>query len=155
MEKLNTKKWMEQIMIFLLVGGITLIGNNIAYKVPIKVGVIGMLLLIAFTLGGMLLGEIIPLKLPVVFWISIIALLATSPLTPYGAILDKQYLSKINMLAIATPILAYAGLSLGKDLKLFKTLSWKIVVVALTVYTGTFVFATTIAEIVLKITGQI
>ncbi|WP_406541675.1 hypothetical protein [Clostridium ljungdahlii] len=69
--------------------------------------------------------------------------------------MDKQYLEKIDMIALTTPVLAFAGLSLGKDLKLFKSLSWKIIIVALTVYTGTFVFATMIAQIVLKATGQI
>ncbi|MBP2033762.1 putative effector of murein hydrolase LrgA (UPF0299 family) [Clostridium algifaecis] len=149
------KKIVQEIAILLWVGVVALIGNTINHKVPIKIGIIGMLILVAITLAGIIIEKIVPLKLPMVFWISVIAVLVTSPLNPYGAFLDKQYLSKIDMLALTTPVLAFAGLSLGKDLKLFKKLSWKIVIVALTVYTGTFLFASVIAEVVLRITGRI
>ena len=150
------KKYFEQIPIFLLVGAITLIGNYIGFKVPIMQSLIGMLLIIAITLVGIAISKIIPIKqLPSVFWISIIALLVTSPINPYGAMLDKQFFSKINFMALATPILAFSGLSFGKDLKLLKTLSWRIVIVALAVFTGTFVCATAIAQLVLKMTHVI
>jgi len=150
------KKWLEQTQIFLLVGVITLIGNYIGYKVPIMQALPGMLLIILITLVGVAISVLIPIKqLPAVFWISVIALLVTSPINPYGAMLDKQFFSKINFMAIATPILAYSGLSLGKDLKLVKTLSWRIVIVAIAVYTGTFVCATAIAQFVLKLTKVI
>jgi hypothetical protein len=43
----------------------------------------------------------------------------------------------------------------GKDLNIFKKMSWKIVLVALAVYTGTFVFATIIAQMMLKSMGLI
>lgn len=149
------KKWIDQILVLLLVGVISLIGNYIGFKVPIVQGLIGMFLLVAITVLGMALGKLVPIKLPVVFWISVIALLITSPVNPYGAVLDKQFFGKINFMALATPILAYAGLALGKDLKLFKQLSWRIVLVAIAVYTGTFVGATMLAQIVLKATGMI
>lgn len=145
------KKWLEQTQIFLLVGVIILIGNYIGFKIPIMQALPGMIIMIIITLVGIEISKIIPIKqLPSVFWISLIALLITSPINPYGAMLDKQYLSKINFMAIATPILAYSGLSLGKDFKLIKTLSWKIVIVAIAVYTGTFLCATAIAQLVLK-----
>lgn len=153
--KPNMKKLIQETVILLGVGVIALIGNTINDKVPLKVGFIGMAILVGITLAGIIIKKIIPVNLPMVFWVSIIAVLVTCPLNPYGAYLDKQYLDKINMLALTTPVLAFAGLSLGKDLKLFKELSWKIVIVALTVYTGTFIFATLIAQIVLKATGRI
>ncbi|AYD40844.1 hypothetical protein D4Z93_10040 [Clostridium fermenticellae] len=149
------KKLTREAAILFGVGIIALIGNSINDKVPLKVGFIGMLILVCITLAGIIIKKIIPINLPIVFWVSIVAVLVTCPLNPYGAYLDKQYLDKINMLALTTPVLAFAGLSLGKDLKLFKELSWKIVIVALTVYTGTFIFATLIAQVVLKITGKI
>ena len=150
------KKWLEQTQIFLLVGAIALIGNYIGFKVPIMQALPGMLLIILITLVGLAISIMIPIKqLPAVFWISVIALLVTSPINPYGAMLDKQYFSKINFMAIATPILAYSGLSLGKDFKLLRTLGWRIIIVALAVYTGTFLCATVIAQFVLKLTHVI
>ncbi|OBR91100.1 MULTISPECIES: hypothetical protein [Clostridium] len=149
------KRLIQEAFILFWVGIIALIGNTIKNKVPLKIGIIGMAILVAITLIGIIIKKIVPANIPTVFWVSIVAVLVTSPLNPYGAFLDKQYLEKIDMIALTTPVLAFAGLSLGKDLKLFKSLSWKIIIVALTVYTGTFVFATMIAQIVLKATGQI
>lgn len=57
-------------------------------------------------------------------------------------------------MALATPILAYAGLSLGKDLESFKKLGWRIIIVSLFVYTGTFLFASFFAEIAFKLLGR-
>lgn len=145
----------KKLIILLWIGFISVIGNTISEKVPLKISFIGMGILIIVTIIGIIIKKIIPIKLPVVFWVSVVAVLLTSPINPYGSFLDKEYLSKISMLALTTPVLAFAGLSLGKDIKMFKNLSWKIVVVALTVYTGTFVFASIIAEIVLRLEHQI
>jgi hypothetical protein len=106
----------------------------------------------AITLIGIALSRFLPL--PMVFWISIVALLSTSPLSPFDKTI-LYYTSNVEFLALTTPILAFAGLSVGKDLNIFKKMSWKIVLVALAVYTGTFVFATIIAQMMLKSMGLI
>lgn len=147
-------KWMETIIIFLVTGVIAVLGNTIGYKHPVDVAVIGYLIMVTITLVGIALAEFLPIKLPMVFWISIIALLSTSPISPVAKTV-LAYTGKMDFMAIATPILAYAGLAVGKDLPMFKTMSWRIIVVALAVYTGTFVFATIIAEAVLRVQGLI
>ena len=58
-------------------------------------------------------------------------------------------------LANALIVLAYGGLSLGKDIPAFKRLSWRIVPVALMVSSGTFICATIMAEIMLHLEGVI
>jgi hypothetical protein len=50
-------------------------------------------------------------------------------------------------------VLAYCGLSLGKDIDAFKRLSWRIVPVALAVGAGSFICATVLAEIILHLEG--
>lgn len=149
------KKWADQLIILLWVGLLIMINNYIGFGVPLRDSLGGVILLIAITIVGMLIADFVPLKMPSVFWISLVAILVTSSLNPYGSLFDKQYLGKINFLAISTAILAYAGLAVGKDLKLFKQLSWRIVVVALAVYTGTFLGAAVIAEFVLRFTGKV
>ena len=57
--------------------------------------------------------------------------------------------SQVTFLATTTPVLAYAGLSLGKDLGTFRRLSWRIIPVALAVTAGTFICATALAQLVL------
>jgi len=147
-------KWTEIIKIFTLMGIMTVAGNTIGYKMPLIDAVIGYLIMMGITLAGIAFARIIPLKLPMVFWISIIAIISTSPLSPFAKDI-LAFTGKIDFLALCTPILAYAGLAVGKDLAMFKKMSWRIVVVALAVYTGTFVFATFIAQMMLHIEGII
>ena len=59
----------------------------------------------------------------------------------------------MTMPPITTPVLAYCGLSLGKDIDAFKRLSWRIVPVALAVGAGSFICATVLAEIILHLEG--
>ena len=147
-------KWLDMILVFLLMGVMSLVGNTLGYKFPLAEAAVGYVILMAITLLGIFFSRVIPIKLPMVFWISIIALLSTSSISPLAKII-VAYTSKVDFLALCTPILAYAGLSVGKDLPMFKQMSWRIVVVALAVYTGTFVFATFIAEVMLRVEGLI
>lgn len=147
-------KWLDMILIFALMGVMSLIGNTIGYKLPLGEAAIGYIIMMIITLIGILLSRVVPFKLPMVFWISIVALLSTSALSPIAKPII-YYTGKVDFLALCTPILAYAGLSIGKDLAMFKQMSWRIIVVALAVYTGTFVFATLIAEIMLRVEGLI
>lgn len=144
----------DMFIAFTLMGIMTIAGNTIGYKMPVGEAAIGYIIMLVITLLGAGLTRVIPLKLPMVFWVSIVALVATAPISPIAATITS-YTSKVDFLAICTPILAYAGLSIGKDIEAFKQMSWRIIVVALAVYTGTFLFATLIAEIVLRFEGVI
>lgn len=143
----------EKLLVFLLTGVAAVIGNTISYKHPIGEAVIGYLILVAIIMIGLLIHRMIP-KLPMVFWVSIIAIAATAPFSPIAKTVSF-YTGKVDFLALATPILAYAGLAVGKDLNAFKKMSWRIVVVAICVYTGTFLFATIIAEVIMRMQGII
>ncbi len=147
-------KWNEMIVIFAVTGVISVAGNTIGYKHPLDMAIIGYLILLGLTLLGIALSRYLPIKLPMVFWISIVALLSTTPISPFAKQFT-EYTNKVEFLALATPILAYAGLAVGKDLAMLKRMSWRIVIVALAVYTGTFVFATVIAEAMLRVEGII
>ncbi len=146
--------WKDTILIFVLACAMTVAGNTIGYHQPVHEAIIGYVIMAVITLIGMAFGKYIPLKLPMVFWISVIALLSTSPVSPVAKTVT-YYTGKVDFLALTTPILAYAGLSVGKDLEMFKKMSWRIVIVALAVYTGTFIFATAVAQVMLKFEGLI
>ena len=144
----------DMFVVFTLMGIMTVAGNTIGTKVPAGEAAIGYVIMIIITLLGAGLTRVMPFKLPMVFWVSIVALVATAPISPIASTITS-YTAKVDFLAICTPILAYAGLSIGKDIDAFKQMSWRIIVVALAVYTGTFLFATIIAEIVLRFEGII
>lgn len=147
-------KWTEQIGVFVIAGVMTVLGNTIGYHCTLWDSLIGYIILMAITLLGIWVTHIMPIKLPMVFWISIVAILISAPISPLAPMITT-YTNKVDFLALCTTVLAYAGLSVGKDLGMFKQMSWRIVVVALAVYTGTFVFATIIAQSLLHIEGII
>lgn len=140
----------------IIIGLIILIGNWLGYGVSPIEALPGIAIIVFVSIFGWWLSTVIPVKVesPTVVWISIVGLLLTSPIFPGGQWI-AQATSKINFMATTTPVLAYAGLSLGKDLKTFKTLGWKIVVVSLLVLTGTFTLATLFAQIIFKLNGTI
>jgi putative effector of murein hydrolase LrgA (UPF0299 family) len=126
----------------------------------------GMLILIAFAVAGVLCKRYIPIKLPAAAYIVTIGCLLSIPGAPgsTSAIANlmnetsstiMHYVGKISFMSLTTPVLAYAGLSLAKDLDALKESGWKIVVVALFVFVGTFVGSAAIADLVLRMTGQI
>lgn len=143
----------EKVKILSLIGVIAIIGNWVGYKVNPIEALPGILIIVIITISGLALTNYLPIKIPAVVWISLIALIATTPIFPGNGWIVEQT-SKIDFMAIATPILAYAGLSLGKDIDAFKKLGWRIVVISIVVYTGTFLFASIFAEIVFKIQGR-
>lgn len=116
----------------------------------IAMSVLGLMALAAYGIGMLPLLN----KLPVIFWVSIIAAVLCSPLCPYG----KEFYAiteNISFTIICTVVLAFAGLSLGKDIQQFKTISWRIIPVSLAVFSGTFIFAALIGQITLSLSKVI
>ena len=158
-------KWSEAVAVLAVMGIISVIGNTIGYKEAlgkdisygqfIAEAATGYGIMFAIALLGIACSKYIPGKLPMVFWVSVIATLSTVPQVSPWAKEIGYFTGKVDFLALATPILAFAGLSFGKDLEKFKTMSWRIVVVALAVYTGTFICAAIVAQFLLKYEGII
>ncbi len=110
-------------------------------------------------IGVALIGAILSFvptlnRFPMVFWVSLVGVVMSIPGFPGSEWITKQA-SEVTFLACTTPVLAYAGLSLGKDLDAFRRLSWRIIPVGIAVATGTFLCASIVAEIVLHLEGTI
>lgn len=148
-------KLLNMAIVLIITGLLITVSNLIGYKVDWYSSLLGIMIIVAIALAGMAISKLPVLnKLPMVFWISFVAVILSLPGFP-GSEWIIQTTKKVQFLAITTPILAYAGLSLGKDIEMFKKLSWRIVPVALAVITGTFIFASIIAQIILKWEGAI
>lgn len=146
---------MKDILFILLVTGVFTLISNLAGGHIKTIGEpsIGVLILVAISALGALLSMLPAFKkLPMVFWVSLIAVVVSLPQFPGSDVL-LSYTKQVNFLAITTPILAYGGLCLGKDLEAFRQLSWRIVPVALAVAAGSFLCATFLAEIMLHLEG--
>ena len=124
---------------------LVLIGNRIGYGIPMLDALPGVLLIIATVLVGDLIYMGTQRKLPAVCWISFIAMAMTFPQTPYAAEV-AALTGKVNFLAMITPMLTFAGLSLAKDIPAFRRLGWRIVVVSLMANAGVFLAAAVISQ---------
>jgi len=130
---------------WLLVGVMVLIGNRIGHGTPMLEALPGVVLIIVAVLIGDLIYVGTRRKLPAVCWISFIAMAMTFPHTPYAAEV-AALTGKVSFLALITPMLTFAGLSLAKDIPAFRRLGWRIVVVSLLANAGVFLAAAAIAQ---------
>ena len=94
------------------------------------------------------------LPLPAFAWATLLSLLLSMPYSPRSDIFMTNT-NKIDFLATTTPLLAFAGLSVGNSLDKLKSLSWKIVIVSLIVFTSAYFGAAFVAELILKFQGII
>lgn len=147
----NIQEWT---MVFVVVGFITLIGNWIGYEVMPMQALPGMIVLIVISVIGLFLGEVIPWKVPAIVYISLLAIIVSMPNVP-GSTYIVQWTSEVNLLALTTPVLAYAGIAIGRSWTDFAKIGWKSVIVGTLVLLGTYLGSAVIAEIILRMQGII
>ena len=109
----------------------------------------GMLIIFGFCAAGVLVGKVIPFKIPAIAWISLVAIFFALPFMPTDSYV-LEATSKLGLLPLITPALAYAGIAISKrEVTLFKKSGIKIAVVALLTFTGTFIGSAMIANALL------
>lgn len=150
------KYFVQQLGLLLMVSVIIILTNVIGYKMPVKDSIIGVLLLSAISLIGLTISKFMSrfVKLPSMMYVSLLGQLLACPVSPVKDIVVGTT-TPVAFLAPATALGAFAGISLGKDLKDFAKMGWKLVLITLFVITGTFIFSALVADIVLKMTGAI
>ena len=144
----------SNLLILFITGILTLVGNFVGFKVSPVEAMPGILILIVIAFIGVLLSKIIPIKIPSVAYIVTLSTILTIPGMPMAELISN-YTAKVNFLALCTPILAYAGIYTGKNLDTLKKTGWKIFVLALFVMLGTYLGSAIIAQVILKMLGQI
>lgn len=143
------------LFVLIIAALITGVGNAVDGKHTLVESLVGAFIIAALAFGGAILSYLPGLKrFPMVFWVSMVGVIASIPGVP-GSEWIVAKTTSLTFLATTTPVLAYAGLSLGKDIPAFRRLSWRIVPVGIAVATGTFLFAAIMAEITLHLEGVI
>lgn len=152
---MNVQRLIETTVILVFSSLFCVLANIIGYGGTLGDSLVGTTVLVAIGLSGFILSQLPYLnKVYAVIWISIIAIYVSSAAFPYGEWIVATT-SKVQFMAIATSVLCFAGLSIGKDLDAFKKLSWRIIPVALAAISGTFLVAAIIAHFALKWEGAI
>ena len=137
----------QVISIWLGVGAIALAANYIAFKtIPDSRTAAGLAIILLCVAIGYGLYKLTRSLVPAVLWVSLIAMALTYPTMPYAAEI-AALTGRINFLALATPVIALAGLSIAKDLPVFRKLGWRIVVVSLAANAGTFIGGAFVAQL--------
>jgi hypothetical protein len=139
--------------VLIIIGAMSLVANLIGYKNSIIDALPGMLILIGISIAGILMAKVFP-KIPAAAYIVTLGCILTYPSVP-GADFINAAMKSVSFMSLTTPILAYAGISIGKDLAVFKKSGWRIVILACSVFIGTFIGSAIIAEFILRFMGQI
>lgn len=117
--------------------------------------VVGLLMITVVCLAALLISEVKALKkIPSFAWASLLSLILTTPWCPLNELVLK-YTGNVSTGQIGTVILVVAGVSIGTRLADVKSLSWKIVLVSIFVFCGTFFGSALIAQLILKMKGLI
>ena len=156
--------WATRIKVLAISAVFASIANTIStYKAgnvmsPLEV-IPGLFTMILMIIVGCLVQEVLEktfkFHLPTIVYISMISILASIPgFSPIANFVITEF-NKIGLLPLCTPILAYAGISIGKDLEDFKKQGFAIVCVSLFTFMGTFIGSAVISQVVLKMTGVI
>lgn len=147
-------KYIEWIFLFVLSGFGIGLANLVGFHVSFMDSLPGILILLAIALAGVAVSRVVPLKLPIVAYVSVIGLLAASPISPCRQFVIEAA-GKINFTAPLTMVGAYAGISISDQIRTFVKQGWKMILIGIFVMTGTFVFSAIISQVTLSLTGAI
>lgn len=150
------KYFLQQLGLLLLTSTIMILTNVIGYKTSFLDSVYGIELLCGIALTGLTISKFMSrfVKLPSMMYVSLLAMLLASPISPIQSFVINTT-SKVAFMAPATALGAFAGISMGKDIKSFAKMGWKYVIITFFVIACCFIGSSAVAQLVLKITGQI
>lgn len=115
--------------------------------------VITFALLAALVAAGLGVAKATRGKVPAIIVVMTVGALLTSPISPIAPWLTGVSAS-VDFLALITVMLTIAGLSLGKDLPMLRSIGWKIIPVGIVAITASFVLSAVVAEFALGLWGH-
>lgn len=87
-------------------------------------------------------------------FVALTGALLACPLSPISSTV-MTLANYSSFMAPTAALGAFAGIAIGKDFKDFAKAGWKYIIITIFVIAGTFFFSALVADIVLKVTGQI
>ncbi|MGJ8645838.1 MAG: hypothetical protein ACSHXJ_03015 [Marinomonas colpomeniae] len=136
----------ESIIALIVMCLVSLVSNWAGAGTDFFAALPAMLIIFAMVVVGMLLSKFIPIGFPAVAWVSLVSVLLTIPVSPIAAPILAE-LKNISFLAMVTPVLAYAAMAITKmEVDLFKRSGFKIAVISILVFTGTYIGSALIAN---------
>lgn len=158
----ETNKYIKYGLIILLSIGLILFTQQIKFlmnpdSTPVTANTFyGLGSLWVFSMIGIFISDMmqnVPVKLirefPILGWVSITSLV-------FCLLFDffVEAIQAVDFLSITTPILTFAGISVANRLGDLRKTSWKIAIVAIFVFTGTYVGSALLAQLGLFLAGN-
>ena len=147
---MNMRDWTVSLLLTSVMT--TLVANMIGNHMSVAESIPGVLILAAIAFTGISLGKIIPFKIPAIVYVVLTGVLVASPISPVSQPII-EYTAKISFMAPITIVGTLAGI--GLNFKTFISQSWKMVIVALLVFTGTFLVQAVFAQVFLNVTNAL
>lgn len=139
----------QNVFVLVIVGLLCWIGNIVGPGMPPLQAALGILILVAISLVGLLVSRIIPLQIPAVAWVSLLAIMLSIPGLPTAEII-LRWTNEVNFISLGTPCVAYAGLAIAEhEVRIAKHSGWKLLLVAIFVMIGTFLGSAITAQVFL------
>lgn len=147
-------RYIEWAVMFIVAGLGIALANFVGFQVSFVDSLPGIAILLLISLASVGISKIVPLKLPVIAYCSLLGLFLACPLSPIRDFVIESA-GKINFTAPLTMVGAYAGISISDQLKEFAKQGWKMLIIAALVMIETFTFSAIIAQVGLSLTGVI
>ncbi len=152
---INLKKTGFQLFVMICFSFIITISQWIAKGTSISTTLPGLLIMSVAGIVAILIKDLFPKSIfPAFGFATIIGLLLTMPYNPISVYINP-HITNVSFMSITTPILAFAGISVGNKIVELKKMSWRIVLISMVVFTTIFFACASIAHIVLSIQGVI
>jgi predicted MFS family arabinose efflux permease len=130
-------RYREWIFLLIVCGIGTGLANWFGYGVSIEKSLPGIIILTTISVLAVVLVKVLPLKLPIIAYCSILGLLSAAPFSP----IHTWVINSADAIQFAAPFTivgSFAGIAIGDKLKQFVSQGWKYVIVGMVVMTGTF-----------------
>lgn len=144
----------DTFIVLIIVCLMSLFANVLGTKATVIQSIPGLLILGAIAFAGIACSKYLPGGIPAAAYVVTLGCIVSYPGFP-GSDIVNHYVKDVGFVNLCTPILAYAGISIGKDLDAFAKTGWRIVIVACIVFTGTYIASAVIAQTILSYMGQI
>lgn len=155
MHKLDIKKYITYFLLMSTAGIIVLAGQAIGLQKEFIGAVPGMLLIILLSLFALSIKDIFPkFPLPAYALATITGMVVSLDALPIAQFFAPR-IGSVEFMPMTTPLLAFAGISVGDKIDQLKEMSWKIVIISVVVFTTIFFACALIAQTVLKMQGKI
>lgn len=139
-------EFFDWVMTFIIVAILSIACNMAGYGGRLLESMPGMGIFAVISLAGLTIKHFVPGNLPAVAYIALIGMASAMPFSPVSGFVI-YWAGKVSLMAVVTPILAYAGVIVGRDWREFIKIGWKGVFISLVVILGTFFVSGGMAEV--------